>query len=170
MGSSKDKLAARVTSLEKSRGREKAKRIQAEAAAREAREQQAAAAEILGLISRSPSDAQPVFDAIVASAARLCDADFSAVARLEGGLLHLVAVNNMSPAESTAYHSLFPRTPGRHFVMGRAFVDARAVHVEDIERDPEYDPRTRETLQRAASFRTFLGVPILRNGHTLGVI
>ena len=91
----------------------------------EAREQQAATSEILGAISRSPTDLQPVFDAIVASAARLCNAEFTAVARFDDGLLHLVAINNMSPEETAAFHSLFPRLPTRNFAMGRAFLEGR---------------------------------------------
>src|SRR5215468_578520 len=59
----------------------------------EALAQQAAMSEILRVISHSPTDVQPVFEAIVASAARLCDAAFSAVVRFDGGLLHLVAMN-----------------------------------------------------------------------------
>jgi two-component system, NtrC family, sensor kinase len=136
----------------------------------EALDQQTATSEILRVISQSPTDVQPVFDTIVASAARLCDADFSAVARFEEGLLHLVAVNNMSPAETAAYHTVFPRAPGRHFAVGRAFVDGRPVHIEDIEADPDYDPWTREVLQRAAVYRTFLAVPILQSGVPIGAI
>jgi two-component system, NtrC family, sensor kinase len=137
---------------------------------KESLEQQTATAEILRVIASSPTNVQPVFDAIVANAARLCGADFSAVTRFDGGLLHLVAVNNMSPAETAAYHTVFPRSPGRHFVIGRAFVEARLVHVEDIETDPDYDPRTREILGRAARYRTVLGVPILRDGVSIGAI
>ena len=122
------------------------------------------------MISRSPSDAQPVFEAIVASAARLCDAEFSAVTRFEGGLLHLVAISNMSPQETAAYHTLFPRSPGRHFAIGRAFVDGRPVHIEDVRTDPDYDPRTLEVLQRAAPYRTYLGIPIMRDGVPIGAI
>ena len=90
---------------------------------REALEQQTATSEILSVISRSPSDIRPVFEAIVAHAASLCEAEFSAVARLEDGLLHLVALNNMSPDESPAFHSLFPRSPGR-----RSFATVRSAY------------------------------------------
>src|SRR5262245_24814555 len=76
----------------------------------EAMAQQEATSEILRVISQSPGDTQPVFEAIVRSATRLCDAEFSAVARFEGGLLHLAAISNMSSAETAAYHSLFPRS------------------------------------------------------------
>ena len=135
----------------------------------EALEQQTATSEILRAISSSPTDVQPVFDTIADSAARLCEAEFSVVARLDAGLLHLVALN-MSAEERVAYQSLFPRPPGAHFVVGRAVVEGRPVHIEDVQADPDYDPRTLEVLQRAAAYRTFLGVPILRNGAPIGVI
>src|SRR5882762_2474530 len=159
MGSTtKAELAAQVEKLRKSLDRERAKRAGLQETPGEAVEQQAATSAILRVISSSPTDAQPVFAAIVENAARLCDANFSAVARLEGGLLHLVALNNMSPEETEAYQRIFPRRPLRNFIMGRAVVDGGPVHVEDIETDPDYDQRTREVLQRAATFRTFLGV------------
>ena len=136
----------------------------------EALAQQAATGEILSVISRSPADIQPVFEAIVTRAAALCEAEFSAVARLEGGLLHLVTVHSMSPAETAAFHSLFPRPPARNFTMGRAFVDARPVHFEDVLNELDYDTRTLELLQSVAKYRSFLGVPILREGRPIGVI
>ena len=163
-------LAARLKALQRSLGRERAKRARLETARTDAVERQAATAEILQMISRSPSNAQPVFEAIVGHAARLCHAEFSAVTRFEGGLLHLVAMNNMSPQETAAYQTLFPRAPGRHFAIGRAFVDARPAHIEDVAKDPEYEPRTLEVLQRAAPYRTCLGVPILQNGVPIGAI
>jgi GAF domain-containing protein len=89
----------------------------------EALEQRTATSEILRVISRSPTDVQPVFDTIVESAVRLCEAGFSALARFDNGLLHLVAINKMSPEEMAAFHSLFPRVPGPHFVMGRALME-----------------------------------------------
>src|ERR1700751_44461 len=118
-----------------------------------AQAQRTATSEILSVISRSPSDVRPVFEAIVAHAASLCEAEFSAVARFEDGLLHLVALNNMSPDESAAFHSLFPRPSGRHFAMGRAFVDAQPAHLVDVLSDPEYDPCTVEVLQSVAGYR-----------------
>ena len=122
------------------------------------------------MISRSPADIQPVFEAIVARAATLCEAEFSAVARLEDGLLHLVAVHSLSPEETAAFYSLFPRRPERNFAMGRAFVEARPVHFEDVLAELDYDARTLETLQSVAKYRSFLGVPILREGRPIGVI
>ena len=137
---------------------------------REALEQQTATAEVLRVISGSATDLQPVFEAITARAAKLCEAEFSAVARFENGLLHLVAVSNLLPDEARAFHSLFPRPPTRGFVMGRAFVEGRTVHIEDVLADPDYDPRTREILQSLTGYRSFFGVPILRDGKPIGVI
>jgi two-component system, NtrC family, sensor kinase len=119
----------------------------------EALAQQAATGEILSVISRSPADTQPVFEAIVARAATLGDAEFSAVTRLEDGLLNLVAVHSLSPGETAAFYSLFPRRPERSFVMGRAFVDAQPVHFKDVLAELDYDTRTLETLQSVAKYR-----------------
>jgi GAF domain-containing protein/CheY-like chemotaxis protein len=163
-------LVAQVEALRQSLLEERAKSARLEATLAETLERQAATTEVLRVISSSAGDAQPVFEAIVTSAAKLCNAEFSAVARFEGGLLHLVAINNMSPEETAAYRSLFPREPGRHFIIGRAFVDGRPVHVEDVQADPDYDPRTLEVLQRAAPYRTYLGVPIVRDGVPIGAI
>ena len=136
----------------------------------EALAQRAAAAEVLQIINRSPGELSPVFDAIVGSAARVCEAEFSAVARFEDGLLHLVAVHSMSSDETAAFHSLFPRPPARNFTMGRAFVDARPVHFDDVLSELDYDTRTLELLQSVAKYRSFLGVPILLEGRPIGVI
>jgi GAF domain-containing protein len=116
----------------------------------ESLEQQTAASEVLRVIASTQTDAQPAFEAMVARAARLCEADFSAVARFENGLLHLVALNNLLPAEREAFDSLFPRPPDRNFAMGRAFIDGVSVQFEDVLADPTYDPRTREVLQRTS--------------------
>src|SRR5919109_1871144 len=122
----------------------------------EALAQQTATSEILRVIARSPTDIQPVFEAIVASAARVCEAEFSAVARLDGALLQLAAVHSLSPEETAAFYSLFPRAPARNFVMGRALVDAQPVHFDDVLTWLDYDPRTREVLQSVARYRSFL--------------
>ena len=136
----------------------------------EALEQQTATSEVLQVISSSPTEVQPVFDAMVARAARLCEAHFSAVARFHNGLLHLVALNNLSTEEMEAFHNLFPRPPARNFVMGRAFVDRQPVQFKDVLAELDYDSRTREVLQKTAKYRTFMAVPILKDGNPIGVI
>jgi class 3 adenylate cyclase len=139
-------------------------------ALRDALAYQAAINEILEALRTSPTDAQPVFDAIVKCTASLCSAEFSAVARFDGELLHLVSVSNMSPEETEAYMSVFPRPPDRSFIMGRAFVDRVPVQVEDVTKDPNYDANTLATLQRAAPYRSYLGIPILCKNVPVGTI
>ena len=73
------------------------------------------------------------------------------------------------PRSAWPTRACFP-PPGRHFVMGCAVVDGRPVHIDDVQADPSLRPRTLEVLQRAAAYRTVLGVPILRNGVPIGVI
>ena len=136
----------------------------------EALEQQAATSEVLRVISSSPTEVQPVFEAMVGRAAQMCQAHFSAVARFDDGLLHLVALNNLSEDEIKAFHTLFPRPPARNFVMGRAFVDGRPVQFDDVLSELDYDTRTREVLQRTLKYRTFMAVPILKEGNPIGVI
>ena len=136
----------------------------------EALEQQTATSEVLGVISSSPTQVQPVFEAMVGRAAQLCQAHFSAVARFDDGLLHLVALNNLSEHEIKAFHRLFPRPPARNFVMGRAFVDGQPVQFDDVLAELDYDSRTREVLQRTLKYGTFMAVPILKEGKPIGVI
>jgi GAF domain-containing protein/CheY-like chemotaxis protein/anti-sigma regulatory factor (Ser/Thr protein kinase) len=168
--STRAELTAQVAALQKSLERERRKGARLARQADEALSRQAATAEILDVIARSPSDVQPVFDTIVRKAAELCDAEFSAVARFQDGLLHLAAVNNLSPEETAAFHALFPRPALRNFVMGRAFVDACPVHFDDVLTEVDYDARTRETLQAVLRYRTFFAVPILRDGVAIGAI
>ena len=81
---------------------------------REALEQQTATADILRIISGSATDVQPVFEAIVQRAVKLCEAEFAGVARFDDdGLLRLAATSNLSSEEAAAFHNLFPRPANR---------------------------------------------------------
>ena len=133
-------------------------------------EQQTATTEILRVISVSATDIQPVFEAIVERAIRLCEAEFTAVARFNDGLLHLVATNNLSIDEAAAFRSLFPPLPPPRLCHGAGVVERRPVNVEDVVSDPDYDRRTLEVLQSATGYRSFLAVPIMREGEAIGVI
>src|SRR5262245_39062715 len=104
----------------------------------ESLEQQTATSEILRVISRSPTDVQPVFDSIVRSAVTLCDGLFSAVYQFDGELLHLVAQHNFTPEALETAHRVFPARPTRALAAGRAILERGVVHIPDSEVDPEF--------------------------------
>ena len=133
----------------------------------EALQQQTATREVLSIIRRSPADAQPVFDAIVESAARLCDAVFSVVYLYEANLVRVAATKNFTPDATTQMNKLqqFKR-PDRSHAGGRAILDREIVHVPDVRADPEY---SRE-LALAGGWRAVLAVPLLRNGTPVGAL
>src|SRR5262249_5310163 len=79
----------------------------------EALEHRTATSEVLNVISRSPTDAQPVFDAIVQSAARVCEAGFSGVFLYDGNLLHVTATNNFTPELRDLISQIYPKPPDR---------------------------------------------------------
>ncbi len=134
---------------------------------KEALEQQTATAEILRVISSSPTDVQPVFDTIVRSAVRLCGGLFSGLYQFDGELIHQVAQHNFSPEALEASHRVFPARPSRAMGSGRAILERAVVHMPDVEHDPEYQY---QSLSRAIGFRSGLYVPMLREGTPAGVI
>ena len=133
----------------------------------ESLEQQTATSEILRVISTSPTNVQPVFDAIVRNSASLCHGTFSALYQLDGGLLHLVAEHNFSPEAHEAAHRAYPAPLNRQLSAPRAILDRAVVHIPDVERDPEYDPAL---LARAVGARSVVSVPMFRDEMPIGAI
>ena len=101
----------------------------------EALEQQTATAEILRVISSSPTDLQPIFDAIAESAVRLCDGLYSAVYRVDEDLIHLVALNESRPEVAARDRVTWPRALDRRSIAGRVILDRVAMQSGDIERE-----------------------------------
>jgi GAF domain-containing protein/CheY-like chemotaxis protein len=135
----------------------------------EALEQQTATAEILRVISSSPTDTQPVFEAIVRSASRLCGGEYAIVTRHDGELLHLAAQHNPRPGTADETASFFPQTPRRETsITARCFVDAAVVHVSDIETE-DLEPSARE-LYRRIRLRAVVSVPMVHEGRPIGVV
>jgi len=136
---------------------------------KEALEQQTASSEILRVISSSPTDVQPVFEAIARSGARLCDSAFGAVFRFDGSLISIAAHHNWTPEILQAHEQVFPMPPHSQSLVGRAILERNVVHVHDIATGlgPEY-PYT--AIQRALGARTNVFVPMLRDGQPVGVI
>jgi signal transduction histidine kinase/CheY-like chemotaxis protein len=135
-------------------------------ALRDAREQQTATAEILRVISSSPTDALPVFDTIVRNAVRLCGSLFANVFRFDGELIHYIASHNTGPAYVHLLESKYPMRPDLSQVSGRVLLTRSVVQIEDATFDPDYDQR----FPMAMGWRRMLWVPMLRDGKALGAI
>jgi GAF domain-containing protein len=133
----------------------------------EALEQQAATSEILRLIRRSPTDAQPVFDMIAARAMRLCGALHGGVMRFDGELVHVAAHVAVTPDFSEALRRAYPTRPTRGMAGARAILTRATVLIPDVEKDPDY--AFTETA-RTAGFRSALAVPMLCDGEAIGAI
>jgi GAF domain-containing protein len=135
----------------------------------ESLEQQTATGEILRVISRSPTDVQPIFNAIVRNASRLCGGEYAIVTRFDGELLHLAAQHNPRPGTADETAGFFPQVPRRETSFtARAFLDASVVHVSDIETE-ELDASARETYRRIM-LRASLSVPLVHEGRPIGVV
>jgi GAF domain-containing protein len=132
----------------------------------EALEHQTATSEVLNVISRSPTNTQPVFDAICESASRLCEAVFSVAWRYDGELLHYAASHNFTPEVLNRISKTYPKRPDRTVAAGRAILDGRIAHVPDLLADPGYA----HELALAGNWRASIAVPMLRDGKPIGAI
>jgi GAF domain-containing protein len=134
---------------------------------KEALEQQTATSEILGVISQSPTNVQPVFDAIAASARVLTDANHAGVFTFDGELVHVAALNNVDAAAAQEFHRLYPTRASRTSSTTRAILERRVVAVIDIFDEPGYE---HASAGLATGFRSVLAVPMLRDGAPIGAI
>jgi len=133
---------------------------------KESLEQQTATAEILKVISSSPTDTQPVFDAIVRNAVRLCGGEHSIAARFDGEQLHALAFHGFSPEAMTVTARMFPMRPGLESLTGRAALRREVVVVPDMLADPDYS----HEYAVAGGWRSGFSVPMIREGNLVGAI
>jgi len=131
----------------------------------EALEQQTAISEILRVISESPTDVQPVFDAIAERAMAMCNADIGVGTRFDGEWIHLAAIYGPSQETIEAVRAAFPVKPARNSVSGRIVLEQKTVQIPDLVADPEY---TIQALMLAAG--SSFGVPLMREGRIIGTL
>ena len=139
----------------------------------EALEQQTATSEVLKVISSSAGHLQPVFQAVLENATRLCEASFGALLLYEGdGAYRLAALHNAPPAYVEVQRRKPVARPGPLTPHGRAGATKQLVHIADLAEDIAYKARDPLTVWfvKATGARTLIVVPMLKEDELIGVI
>jgi GAF domain-containing protein len=136
----------------------------------EALEQQVATSEVLKIISSSPGELEPVFEAILSNATRICDAKFGTLYLCEGDAFRLGAMYNAPRAYEQLRRSepvIHPSTPAVYAILGRLTESKATIQIADLMSQP---PEAQGILVKLANARTVAAVPMLREGQPIGAI
>jgi two-component system, NtrC family, sensor kinase len=134
---------------------------------RESLQQQTATSDVLKVISSSLNDLKPVFDTIGQRAEKLCDAEIGVISVVDGDEIRLVSIDGYSEAGVEAVRKIFPMRRDAETVTARTFRSGAICHIPDVLEDPFYEAKA---TARGSGYRGCLGVPMIRDGHVIGVI
>ena len=129
-------------------------------------EQQTATSEVLGVISRSKFELQPILQSVVDTAMRLCRADQAVIFRQDNGVYRFAAGYSVNP-EYLEIERQNPILPGPETVVGRAALSRSVARIDDAWTDPLYQKKRDAKI---AGVRSMIGVPLMREGEPIGVI
>ena len=132
----------------------------------ESLQQQTATADVLKVISRSAFDLKSVLTTLTDSAKALCGASLGIICLRDGDVMRLQAESGCTP-EFVDFMHANPIKPGRETITGRVFTEGKAVHVPDVQLDPEYNFGAAPMI---GAFRAVLAVPLMRDGAVEGVL
>ncbi|HXT55674.1 MAG TPA: GAF domain-containing protein, partial [Candidatus Eisenbacteria bacterium] len=122
----------------------------------EALEQQTATSEILRVIAKSPTDIQPVLNAVAENATSVCGASDALIYRIDGDVLQLAAHYGPLAWMSESMPC------NRGSVTGRSIIDRQTIHIDDLAAESETEFPVGKSLQQRFGQRTVLATPLLR--------
>jgi GAF domain-containing protein len=135
-------------------------------------EQQAATIDVLKIMSSTPDDTKPVFDQIIRRAKELCNSSSAGLFEYRDGLVHYSGIHtdvDMNTPSFSSYVAQFPMVPTRDSMVCRVILDNQIFHIRDMEEQTDLSPTTR-ALVRDGLYRSFLGIPLPRDGQAIGCI
>jgi signal transduction histidine kinase len=138
---------------------------------RESLQQQTATADVLKVISSSPGELEPVFNAMLENAVQICTAKFGILLLSEGDAFRTVALHGAPPeyAEARRREPVTRHRPGT--ALGQVLAEKRPIQIADVQAEPAYygDP-SRASLLKLAGARTVVAVPMIKEDQLVGAI
>ena len=137
---------------------------------RESLQQQTSTADVLKVISSSPGELEPVFQAMLENATRVCEAKFGALYLFEGNAFRAVALDGAAPpsfVEARRRHPMLPLIPGT--ALGRVAATKQTIQIADVQAEPAYRGSTAHIIGvEMGGLRTVISVPMLKEGELIG--